>query len=100
MRRLGGLFRPFRSLVRGFRATRRTVEVVPDLIDAILVLPTLSRQLEVIEFQTATLPEMYEEIARLRGDTRALVEVAVPLQATAARLGRLGDRWPQRRQLR
>jgi hypothetical protein len=109
MRWLGAALRPLRSLGRVFRATRRTVEAVPDLVDAILVLPEVNRQLEVVAFQTATLREMHEEIVRVHGDTSALVqmdarlaqlvEVAVPLQATAVRLGRLGDRWPQRRQL-
>ena len=106
---LGAVLRPLRRIARVFRATRRTVAAVPDLVDAILVLPTISRQLEVVAFQTATLPEMYEEIARVRGDTSALVamdarlaqlvEVAVPLQSTALRIGRVADRWPQRRAL-
>ena len=65
---LGPLLRPLRRFVRIARTARRTVAAVPDLVDAVLVLPEISRQLEVIQFQTATLPEMYDEIARLRGD--------------------------------
>ena len=106
MLRLGALVRPLRRAGRFFRAARRTVEAVPDLVEAILVLPEIRRELEVVAFQTATLRDMHEEVARVHGDTQALVEmdarlaqlveIAVPLQGTALRIGKLGDRWPQR----
>ena len=105
-RGLGALLVPVRHALRAVRATRRTVEAVPDLVEAILVLPTLSQQLERVAFATATLPEMHAEIARLRGDTAALpvmdarlaqlVEMAVPLQGAATRIGRFADRLPAR----
>ena len=86
------------------RTVRRSAEAVPEVIEAILVLPTISRQLQAIEFSTATLPEMHAEIARVRGDTRALAEmeatlarladVAVPLSGAAVRFGRFADRFP------
>ena len=108
MRRLGFATRPLRRLGRLLRATRRTVEAVPDLVEAILILPEINRNLEVVAFQTATLHDMHEEVARVHGDTQALVEmdarlaqlveIAVPLQSTALRLGTLGDRWSQRAQ--
>jgi hypothetical protein len=92
------------------RTTQRTVASVPDVVEAILVLPSIADQLEVIRVQTATLPEMYEEIARVRGDTSALrrleantaaverlAEVIVPLEGTILRFSRFGGRVPQRR---
>jgi hypothetical protein len=118
------ILRPLRSVARVLRTTRRTVAAVPDVVDAILVLPALSRQLEVIAFSTATLPQMHAEIARVRGDTSALpridgslvdvrallaqveqntiavqqlAEVALPLHGAARRVGRFADRLPQRR---
>jgi hypothetical protein len=121
---LGLLLRPLRRVVRALRTTRRTIAAVPDVVDAILVLPSIARRLETISFATATLPEMHAEIARVRGDTkelariddtllrvRALLEqvevntvavqqladVAVPLHGAALRVGRFADRLPQRR---
>ena len=115
---------PLRRIARLFRTTRRTVERVPRVIDAILVLPDLARQLERVAIATATLPEMHAEIARVRGDTAALrsidetlaglaplleridantagvrdlSEVLVPLRGAAVRVGRFSDRLPQRR---
>ena len=112
-----------RRIVGTWRTTRRTVARLPDVVDAILVLPTLSQQLEAIQFATATLPEMHEEIARVRGDTSSLpqidrnlqgmavlldriegntagveqlTEVLVPLRGAALRVGRMSERWPQR----
>jgi hypothetical protein len=111
--------RPLRRVVR----VVRTIERVPDVVEAILVLPTLSRQLEEIRFATATLPEMHAEIARVHGDTTALphidetlarmallldrvdantaavhelAEVMLPLRGAATRVGRFADRLPQR----
>jgi hypothetical protein len=115
---------PLRRAAANARTVRRSAARVPDVLDAILVLPTLARQLEAIEFSTATLPEMHAEIARVRGDTVALreidrtltemagqleridentarveqlAEVLVPLRGAALRVGRLSERWPQRR---
>ncbi len=114
----------FRRLTRTWRTTRRTAARIPDVVEAILVLPTLSRQLDAIAFATATLPEMHEEIARVRGDTSSLpqidrnlqgmavlldriegntagveqlTEVLVPLRGAALRVGRVSERWPQRK---
>jgi hypothetical protein len=115
---------PLRGAWRALRRTRRTVAIVPDALEAILVLPALSRQLEEIRFSTATLPEMLEEIRRVQADTstlpvmgeeiarmertvaaverntvavQQLAEVALPLQGAALRMGRFADRIPQRR---
>lgn len=114
---------PVRRVARLLRTTRRTVERVPRVVDAILVLPDLTRHLERIAVATATLPEMHAEIARVRGDTAALrsidetlaslaplleridantagvrdlSDVLVPLRGAAVRVGRLADRLPQR----
>jgi hypothetical protein len=122
--RLGALVRPLRRIARVLRTTRSTIASVPDVVEAILVLPTLSRQLDVIALSTSTLPEMNEEIVRLRGDVRSLgvmderlsamcgllaqvqgntsaveqlVELATPLRGAAVRIGHLNDRFPQRR---
>ena len=102
--------RPLRRAVRALRTTRRTVAAVPDAVEAILLLPVIAERLEVISFQTATLRDMHDEIARVRGDTamlrqietntlavQQLAEVIVPLQSATARLGRFADRLPQRR---
>jgi hypothetical protein len=43
--------------------------------EAILVLPGVSRQLHVVELNTATLPDMYDEIRRLRRDTSTLPHI-------------------------
>jgi hypothetical protein len=122
--RLRALLRPFRPLVRVLHSTRRTAAAVPDLVDAILVLPRLARQLEIVAFQTATLVEMHEELVRVRSNTAALphldtrlervhevlchvdrntqavqqlADVVLPLQTAAVRVGRIADRLPQRR---
>jgi hypothetical protein len=122
--RLRALLRPFRPLATVVHSTHRTVAAIPNLIDAILVLPALSQQLEVISFQTAALAEMHEELVNVRSNTAALphlntqlaqvhdvlcdvevntqavqqlAEVIVPLHGAAARVGRFADRWPQRR---
>jgi hypothetical protein len=97
---IGALARPVRGLVKA-------VGALPAVIDAILVLPTLSRQLDEVRADTQALHEVVAELRRVRGDTAALpvIEaelarlsgVAVPLQGAAVRFGRLADRWPQRR---
>ena len=124
MSRLGFVFAPLRGAVRALRRTQQTVAIVPDALEAILVLPTLTRQLEEIRFSTASLPEMLEEIRRVHADTstlpgmleeisrmertvaqvegntlavQQLAEVALPLQGAALRMGRMADRIPQRR---
>ena len=114
---IGTALRPLRGVVGVIRA-------VPDVIDAILVLPTVSRQLEDVRASTATLPEILEAIQVLKEDTvhlavmdheiarmancvaevekntaavEQLAEIAVPLQGAAMRVGRFADRFPQRR---
>ena len=122
--RLGGLVAaPFRRMARGWHTVRRSAGLVPEALEAILTLPRLSGQLELIGFQTATLNDMYSEIARVRGDTSALpridetlaqmavlldrvdrntaaveqlAEIVMPLQGAALRMGRVADRWPAR----
>jgi hypothetical protein len=122
--RLGAaLLAPARRVAGAWRQARRTASLLPDVVDAILVLPRLSQQLEVIGLQTATLIDMEAEIARVRGDTAALppisatlermavlldrvdantaavdqlAQVVLPLQGAAARVGRAAERWPGR----
>ncbi len=121
MRSLQVTLRPLRSLAGVLRTTHRVATAVPNLVDAILQLPTITRQLEVVAFQTATLAEMYEELAQIRSDAAALprlevqltrvndvlcrvdlntqavqqlTEVALPLHGAALRLGRFADRFP------
>ena len=127
MRALRLVAAPLRRVVRALRTTGRTVARVPDVVEAVLVLPTLARQLEAISFATATLPQMHEEIGRVRGDTSALpqidatlarmavlldrvdantaavhdlAEVLVPLRGAAFRVGRFADRIPNRPEAR
>jgi hypothetical protein len=112
------------SLLRCFRVTRRTVAALPEVVEAILVLPAVSRQLEVVALQTATLADLrdalervqsntavlpqvdarlagvHEALARVDVNTQAverLAEVALPLTGAALRVGRFADRIPQRR---
>jgi hypothetical protein len=85
----------------------RTVAALPSVVEAILVLPTLSRQLEEVRADTATLHEILAELEGVRAHTSALpvIEaelaglsgVTTPLQGAAARFGRFADRLPQRR---
>lgn len=123
-RGLRAVLRRFRGVGRAFRATRRTVEAVPDLVDAVLFLPAVSRQLEVVAFQTASLADLHEALLQVRGNTAVLpqmdehlvgmhealarvdantraverlAEVALPLHGAALRVGRFADRLPQRR---
>lgn len=113
----GTVLSPLRGAVAVIRA-------VPDVIDAILVLPSVSRQLEDVRTSTSTLPQVLADVQRLQGDTvhlaqinleiarmgarvaevekntaavEQLAEVAVPLHGAALRVGRLADRLPQRR---
>ena len=123
--RVGGLVAaPFRRAVRSWRAVGRSLTLVPDALEAVLTLPRLTGQLELIGFQTATLNDMYSEIERVRGDTSALpriddtlaqmavlldrvdrntaaveqlAEIVLPLQGAALRVGRVADRWPRTR---
>jgi hypothetical protein len=121
---LRAVLRPFRGVARAIGSTRRTVAALPDVVEAILYLPTVSQQLEVVVFQTATLadireallqveqntgvlPNMDERVAsvhevlmRVDANTQAverLAEVALPLHGAAQRFGRFADRLPQRR---
>jgi hypothetical protein len=97
---IGALAAPVRGLVK-------VVAALPAVVDAILVLPTLSRQLDEVRADTQVLHEIVLELQRVHADTSALpvIEaelvrlsgVAVPLQGAAVRFGRLADRWPQRR---
>lgn len=124
MGRVSRLLRAFRPLVRVLRSTHRTVAAVPELVDAILLLPRLSEQLEIVAFQTASLAEMHQELLSVRSNTaflphidshlaqmhtvvcqvelntqavQQLADVATPLQSAAVRFGRLADRLAQRR---
>jgi len=121
---LHSVWRPFRRLTRALRTSRRTVAALPDVVEAILFLPAVSRQLEVVAFQTATLADLHDELVRVRDNTAALprlddrlaavqeslarvdantqaveqlAEVALPLHGAALRVGRFADRLPQRR---
>ena len=109
------------------RAAARTVALLPRVVEAILVLPHLSRQLDEVTEHTAHLAAILTELERVRSDTVALpvinanlermceslgrvedntlaveqlAEIALPLQGAAVRVGRLADRLPQRRAAR
>jgi hypothetical protein len=96
MNRLRLVIPPLRRVLRALRTTGRTVAAVPDVVDAILVLPEMRRQLEEVRFSTATLPEMLEEIRRVHGDTSALPAMHEELE----RMGRVTAWIPPRRTLR
>lgn len=100
---LRALLRPLGGLARALRTTRRTVAAVPDVFEAILVLPHMTRQLEEVRFSTATLPEMLEEIRRVHGDTSALPAMSDQMALMHEELERMGrvTAWiPPRRAVR
>jgi hypothetical protein len=115
------------AVLRPVRGALRTVALLPRVVDAILVLPSLSRQLDEVTEHTAHLAAILAELERVRSDTIALpaindnlermcgtldrveantlaveqlAEIALPLQGAAVRVGRLADRLPQRRAVR
>ena len=106
------------------RGAVSVVAALPRVVEAILVLPKVSSQLDRICANTDALPAMLEEIEGIRADTASLPEVeaelrvmrvaldkierntlaveqlaetVVPLQGAALRVGRFADRLPQRR---
>ena len=114
MPRLSLLLAPVRRVAVAWRTARRSALLVPGALEAVRVLP-------------ATLLDMHAEIARVRGDTEALLridetlaqvavlldrverntaaveqlaEIAVPLQGAALRVGRMAERWPASRRAR
>lgn len=118
------VLRPFRFIPGVLHGARRSAAALPDLVDAILVLPSIARHLEIITFQTATLVDMREELINVRANTaplphldtelanvnevlcrvdlntqavQQLADVVLPLHGAAARVGRFADRWPSRR---
>jgi hypothetical protein len=117
---IGFVLRPIKGLVR-------TVSALPQVVDAVLVLPKVSRQLEDVRDSCEALPHILVELQRVRSDTitlpeinrnleqlcttldrveqntlavEQLAEIALPLQNAAVRVGRLADRLPQRRAMR
>jgi hypothetical protein len=117
---IGAVMRPIRGAVQ-------VVSALPRVVEAILVLPNLSRQLDEVSEHTAHLAAILAELERVRSDTVALpainehlermcgtldrveantlaveqlAEIALPLQGAAVRVGRLADRLPQRRAVR
>ena len=118
------LLAPLRRVAGAWRGVRRSAELVPEALEAVLLLPRVASQLEVISLQTATMPEMHAEVARMRSNTahlpqidetlervatllsrvedntaavEQLAEVMLPLEGAALRVGRMADRWPARR---
>ncbi len=83
------------AVLAPLRGVAATVAALPRVIEAILVLPHLSRQLDQVSEHTAHLAAILEELEHVRSDT-----IALPLQGAAVRVGRLADRLPQRRAAR
>jgi hypothetical protein len=117
MKKLGFVMGPINGAVQ-------VIAALPRVVDAVLVLPELSRQLARVGADTESLPSILAELRSVQGDTKALpgikaeleamqaalaqvetqtadlerlVEVIVPLTGAAARVGRFADRLPQRR---
>jgi hypothetical protein len=117
---IGAVLRPLRGAVQ-------VVAALPRVVEAILVLPSLSRQLDDVTEHTANLAAILAELEQVRTDTAALpminqnlermcvtlgrveentlaveqlAEIALPLQNAAMRVGRFADRLPQRRAVR
>jgi hypothetical protein len=115
------------AVLAPLRGVAATVAALPRVIEAILVLPHLSRQLDQVSEHTAHLAAILEELEGVHADTTALpainanlesmcgtlgrvedntlaverlAEIALPLQGAAVRVGRLADRLPQRRAAR
>jgi hypothetical protein len=112
------------AVMRPLRGVAGVVASLPRVVEAILVLPHLSRQLDEVTEHTANLAAILAELEGVRSDTVALpvinanlermcetlgrvedntlaveqlAEIALPLQGAAVRVGRLADRLPQRR---
>ena len=83
------LLTPARRLVSTWRTTRTTIARVPDVFEAILVLPALAQHLEAVKFSTATLPEMSAELARVQRNTAALPEMDRTLTRMAVMLDQI-----------
>jgi hypothetical protein len=117
MRIVGAVLAPVRGAIA-------VVSALPRVVEAVLVLPTLSEQLSHVERNTDALNDMLAELRAVHGDTACLpfvheelvamhaeldliqkntlaveqlAETVVPLQGAAMRVGRFADRLPQRR---
>src|SRR3712207_9087771 len=66
------LFRSIGAVLHPLRVAVSTVAALPRVVDAILVLPTLSRQLDEVRESCANLPLILQELERVQGDTSCL----------------------------
>ena len=66
------LLRPFRSLLGFAGRTRRTLATIPDVLESILVLPTMAQQLVVIRENTDALPGVLATLEGVKWDTKVL----------------------------
>ena len=90
IRRLLGWSRPsFFVAPPALRTARDTVGALPDVVKAVLVLPTLAEQLAHVERNTDALPEMVEELRRVRQDTAVLHGMRTDTAAIAAEMPKL-----------
>ena len=87
--------RPLRGLLRAAARTRSTIALVPEALEAVLVLPRMVEQLERIERDTAVLPDMRDDfvvvratVVRMQGNTAVLEDLA----GAAKRIGRFSGR--------
>lgn len=66
------LWTPFRGLVRVASRGRQSLAIVPQALEAILVLPHMAAQLDRIAANTDALPGMLERLEEVAADTRNL----------------------------
>jgi len=70
-------------------AAREAVAALPDVVKAILILPTLAQQLERVSRNTDALPGMVEQLERIGADTSVLPEMRdefVVVRSTVVRM--------------
>lgn len=67
--------RSVRSASTAVRGTRETLAALPQVVRAVLVLPTLSEQLAHVGRNTDALPGLVEQLQRVQHDTRVLPEM-------------------------
>ena len=85
------LLRPFRSLLGVAGRTRRTLATIPDVLESILVLPSMAEQLVVIRRNTDSLPGVLSTLEEVKWDTQVLPKLHEEFVITNAGIARMQD---------
>ena len=71
------------------QTARETIAALPEVVQAVLVLPTLSEQLTLVQRNTEVLPEILERLDRVEHDTAVLPVMRGDTAAIAAEMPKL-----------